>query len=69
MPPPIQIDHAKRALRYPCACGRTILIPVANLIADEWLDPCGCGEATILFTPEQVAEYRREMDPGTSATS
>jgi hypothetical protein len=65
MPPPLRIDRANRQLLYPCACGRMVPIPFDSLTADQWLDPCGCGEATIMFTPEQIAHYKGEPGPAT----
>ena len=63
MPPSLRIDHANRQLLYHCVCGRTVPIPFDSLVPDQWFDPCGCGGATAMFTPEQIAGYKSEAGP------
>ena len=52
-------DIATRELTYLCSCNRRIVLPIENLIPDEFVDYHGCGGARITFTADQIADYRK----------
>jgi len=55
----IRIDILKKKLSYRCACGRTIAVPFAEVVAES-RDYCGCGGKTIsLADPKDIADYRQ----------
>ena len=48
---------------YKCACGHRVTVPIQDLVPDEWIDYCGCGESRLLLTFDQVASQRPPAEP------
>lgn len=52
-------DRSSQEFTYRCGCGSQIQIQVGDLIPDQFIDYHGCGNGDISFTPDLIAEYRK----------
>lgn len=55
----VSVNVATGELIYLCSCYRRVAIPIGELVPDEFVDYCGCGDSRYCVTAGEVAHYRQ----------